>query len=282
MRTTDLAGTPQFEEWRAILALLDDATPEVAAYVSKRLALTDGDASEVIAALPGELSQANCKRLSVLLRPARRTKLEQEWQVPRGGAMGFADDWDTFESLVRLVSDFQHDGISLRQPLSDALDLWAEEAIAAGADRPYELFAWLLHEERLRTGMDGWETTALDPAKALAGEETVVTTMAIVVCLIAVRLEIAFDLFARGTTILFRFCQGGDEWLVDLGKNFRPVSFESLSEEEEEPEEDLDAVSLTPGDLLLRHLRDLCQSLACEERMADLRLIKRLIRSLRN
>src|SRR5690606_39014468 len=34
------------------------------------------------------------------------------------------------EALLRAVSDFLHDGVSLRQPLGDALDLLAEEAEA--------------------------------------------------------------------------------------------------------------------------------------------------------
>ncbi|RYD44898.1 MAG: hypothetical protein EOP85_09220, partial [Verrucomicrobiaceae bacterium] len=64
--------------------------------------------------------------------------------------------WDTFEPLLRALSDFLHDGISLRQPLSDALDLMAEEAAEEGITTARELSAYLFEARRLKGNRENY------------------------------------------------------------------------------------------------------------------------------
>jgi hypothetical protein len=78
-----------------------------------------------------------------MLRPARREILVRDWIAPSGGAMALHEDWESFEALLRTISDFLHDGITLRQPLSDALDLLMEEAIDDGVTDADELRTFL-------------------------------------------------------------------------------------------------------------------------------------------
>jgi len=59
---------------------------------------------------------------------ARRAKLINEWQIPSGGAAAISEDRDSFEHHLRIISEFLHDGISLRPSLSDTIDLLAQEA----------------------------------------------------------------------------------------------------------------------------------------------------------
>jgi len=112
-------------ELSVLLRLLDDETPEIRTRVAERLAAGEGDVSEALAELGWEGSAADRDLLSALLLPARRETLRTEWSMPSGG---LGDDWDQLEYLLRLLSDFLHDGVTLRQSLSDALDLLAEEA----------------------------------------------------------------------------------------------------------------------------------------------------------
>ncbi|MFN4872208.1 MAG: transglutaminase-like domain-containing protein [Akkermansiaceae bacterium] len=115
------------KELAALLRLLDDETPEVRSVVVDKLSHVGGDLSEV---LPDMATNLNSKELTILediLRTVRRKTLREEWLTPRFGSAALEEDWELFESQLRLISDFLHDGISLRQPLSDALDLLTEE-----------------------------------------------------------------------------------------------------------------------------------------------------------
>jgi regulator of sirC expression with transglutaminase-like and TPR domain len=84
-----------------------------------------------------------------MLLPPRRETLAREWVVPTGGAAALEEDWESFEALLRTLSDFLHDGISLRQPLSDALDLLAEESAEAGISCAKDLRKFLFAGNKL-------------------------------------------------------------------------------------------------------------------------------------
>lgn len=122
---------PTAELLRPLLRLLDDETPEVRGSIARELDRFDGDVSEFLDDHAPGLSALEAATLSRLLRPARRRRLEQEWIVPTAGATALADDWEKVEELLRLLSDYLHDGITLRQPLGDALDLLVEESATA-------------------------------------------------------------------------------------------------------------------------------------------------------
>lgn len=120
-------ASPDIRELSALLRLLDDETPEVRSVVVEKLSEAGGDLSEI---LPDAAKSLNADERNILvdiLSPVRREVLRDEWLTPRFGSAALEDDWELFESQLRLLSDFLHDGISLRQPLSDALDLLAEE-----------------------------------------------------------------------------------------------------------------------------------------------------------
>ena len=112
-----------------LIKLLDDQDPAIQAALKDEFAESSGDLSNELTALGLEvdLSQQDKMKLSKLLLPARRETLINEWQIPAGGRAAMADDWDSFEYHLRLISDYLHNGISLRPTLSDALDLLADE-----------------------------------------------------------------------------------------------------------------------------------------------------------
>lgn len=140
---------PSPAELDALIRLLDDETPEVRQRVAERLALCGGDISEWLSTHTLALSGPERILLAEMLSPPRRETLAREWIAPTGGAAALQEDWDSFEALLRTLSDFLHDGISLRQPLSDALDLLAEEASDEGVTTALELRKFLFTGSRL-------------------------------------------------------------------------------------------------------------------------------------
>jgi len=111
-----------------LLKLLDDQEPVTQAALKSEFANSSGDLSNELTALGGEidLSPRDKAKLSKLLLPARRETLTSEWQIPAGGKAAMDEDWDSFEYHLRLISDYLHDGISLRPTLSDTLDILTE------------------------------------------------------------------------------------------------------------------------------------------------------------
>ena len=112
-----------------LIKLLDDKEPATQEALKHEFADSSGDVSNELTALgiALDLSKREKAKLTRLLLPARRKTLMNEWQIPAGGKSAMAEDWDSFEYHLRLISDYLHDGISLRPPLSDALDLIADD-----------------------------------------------------------------------------------------------------------------------------------------------------------
>lgn len=110
-----------------LIRLLDDKDPAVRPIVCERISEMGGDISHDLAALGIEMDAKGKNRLSGLLAPGRRETLRNEWSVPTTGAMALEDDWESFENILRQISDFLHDGITLRASLSDSLDLLVDE-----------------------------------------------------------------------------------------------------------------------------------------------------------
>lgn len=111
-----------------LLKLLDDKEPATQAALKQEFAESSGDISNELAALAIDLSPKDQAKLSQLLLPGRRTNLVTEWQIPSGGATAISEDWDSFEHHLRIISDFLHDGISLRPSLPDMVDMLTQEA----------------------------------------------------------------------------------------------------------------------------------------------------------
>lgn len=134
------------QELPYLLRLLDDDQPDVRAVVSSKLADYGGDLSDQIAGLGIDLSPNDRTMLSELLRPARRQALRDAWFTPSKALLEADGDWDLFEALLRMISDYLHDGISLRASMSDGLDQLAEETAALEIDDAMILANWLFEE----------------------------------------------------------------------------------------------------------------------------------------
>ncbi len=116
------------EQLPYLIKLLDDKEPATQQALKQEFAESSGDISNEIAALAIDLKQQDRTNLSKLLLPGRRATLMSEWQIPLGRAAAISEDWDSFEYHLRIISDYLHDGISLRPSLSDNVDMLCKEA----------------------------------------------------------------------------------------------------------------------------------------------------------
>ena len=132
-----------------LLRLLDDEQPGVRQVVCKQLENYGGDLSDQVAGLGIDLSERDREVLSGLLQPARRDTLRQAWFTPSRALLEPDGDWDLFEAFLRMISDFLHDGVSLRPSMSDLLDDLADESAELGLDDPIPLASWLFDGKRL-------------------------------------------------------------------------------------------------------------------------------------
>jgi len=271
---------PAPEELAALLRLLDDETPEVRARVAGRLALCGGgDLSEFLATHPRGLSDSEREVLVVLLRPARRAALEHEWLAPSGGAAALREDWEAFEALLRVISDFLHDGVSLRQPLSDALDLLAEEADEAGVGSANDLRAFLFEEGRLVGNEAGYEDPRnSDLAWAIAEGRSNPLGLALIFQLVARRLELVVEAVNFPGHFLCRIYEDGYPIIVDCFDRGRLHLQASLLEDPEigRAERNVLRQSADPGTVLLRLFNNLVAALEGEGRRDDARLVRKL------
>ena len=131
----------------SLLKLLDDQNKDVQQGVQRALLEFEGDASHDLAALGINLEPDESKILSESLHAGRQKLLEEQWVVPASNLSYPDGDYESFEALLRLISDFLHDGITLRPSLSDELDIIAQDAHPeVGTAR--ELADWLFKSER--------------------------------------------------------------------------------------------------------------------------------------
>lgn len=141
-----------------ILKLLDDENQEVQNGIQQALLDYHGDASDDLAALGIQLSPEASSLLSKSLHSGRQASLKENWSVPSRSLEDPDGDWDALEALLRLLSDFLHDGITLRPSMSDELDLLAKEA-ENQVESPAELSEWLFASDRF----SGNKTNPYDP-----------------------------------------------------------------------------------------------------------------------
>ncbi len=132
-----------------LLRLLDDENQDVQKGISQALLEFEGDASDDLAALGIQLNNKDARLLSKSLHPGRQQTLKDNWLLPLKRLNHPDGDFETFESLLRLLSDFLHDGITLRPSLSDQLDLLANE-LESKAFTPLELAHHLFRKPRFK------------------------------------------------------------------------------------------------------------------------------------
>jgi hypothetical protein len=270
-------------ELAALLRLLDDETPEVRAMVTERLGQYGGDLSESLPGIALELGAKEKAVLGEILRPARREALRNDWLVPGFGTAALSEDWELFEALLRLLSDFLHDGITLRQPLSDALDLLAEEAQSAGVLSAEDLRTFLFVKRRLAGNRDNYyDPRNSDLAWCVAEGVSNPIGLCLVFILVGQRLDLEIEGVCFPGHFLCRFREDGHALIVDCfdgGNLYSPEEDGSLDHLDPQRRQALRQTA-DPGVILLRVLHNLADSFRRVGNEEDAELIDSLRDSL--
>lgn len=268
-----------------LLRLLDDETPAVRASVENALHSYGGDISELLGEMEIRLSDDDRELLAQLLRPARRERLRREWVVPAGGAAAVLDDWDHFEALLRVLSDYLHDGVSLRQPLGDALDLLSDELEDVAADAGAEGVNEALFVGKRLTGNHDEEDHPLnfDLARVLSGHASNPLGLGIIFLLMARRLDLEVEGINLPQSFLCRYYEDGQPTLVAPFGEGREVTPDELAHRIRRYPREVRAMlarPATPGELLVRMVEDLATSWSSRGEMEDAELMEELLASL--
>lgn len=270
---------PSPQELDALLRLLDDETPEVRNQVAQRLALCGGDISEWLSAQNISLSDKEKSILSSLLGKGRRKQLEQDWFVPTDGTRALREDWDLFESLLRAISDFLHDGITFRQPLSDALDLLAEEAEREGVTSADDLRCFLFEGTLFEANHDGYEDPRnSDIAWSIAEGKSNPIGLSIIFCMVARRMGLVVEPISFPAHFLCRIFENGEALIVDCFNHGATHPQSSLLNNTDLTRAERNVLKQTadPGSILLRVLNNLTQALLKAGRADDAALVRKL------
>ncbi|NJM36383.1 MAG: hypothetical protein HC845_00060 [Akkermansiaceae bacterium] len=273
------AAPPSPEELNALLRLLDDETSIVRERVAGRLACSTGDLSEWLATHPRVLSQKESELLVEMLKPPRRETLIREWIAPTGGAGALQEDWESFEALLRILSDFLHDGISLRQPLSDALDLLAEEASDEGITTANELRSFLFEGKRLLGNQQNYyEPRNSDLAWCIAENRSNPLGLCLIFILVGRRLDLEIEGVNFPGHFMCRIFEDGFPLIVDCYDRGRLHLQAALLEDPEiqRAHREILRQSAGLGTILLRLLNNLQKSFEQNNCSEDAELIQKL------
>lgn len=273
------AAPPAPGELEALLRLLDDETPSVRERVAARLALCGGDISEWLATQSRALSKQEQRLLAEMLSPPRREILAREWIAPTGGGAALQEDWESFEALLRTISDFLHDGISLRQPLSDALDLLAEEATDEGVATATELSAFLFDGTRLTSNQEEYhDPQNSDLAWSIAEGRSNPLGLCLIFMLVGRRLNFEIEGVNFPGHFMCRIFEDGYPLIIDCFDHGQVHLQSTLLESPDlsRTQRSLLRQSADLGAMLLRLLNNLHLALEQAARDEDARLIKEL------
>ena len=277
--TVDANDPPGSDELLALLRLLDDDTPEVRERVAQRLVLCGGDLSDCLASFPHQLSAKDKSVLSQMLRAARRETLEREWSVPSGGAAALTEDWETLESMLRLISDFLHDGITMRQSLSDALDLLVEEAWEHPVVSACELGNFLFGNERFIADDEAEANPQnFDLAWVMTEGRSHSLGLCMIFLLVAQRMEFDVEIVDYPGRFLCRIHEEGHPVIVDCVDGGQLHLQSALLVDGEITREGRERLrgSVAPGSLLCHWLDELTEALCHSGHDEDAALIQRL------
>jgi len=279
-----MSAAPPPDELSALIRLLDDETPAVRNRVSERIATFGGDLSEWLSSQPHELTSKEKKILAQMLNAPRREILVREWVVPTGGAAALEEDWESFEALLRILSDFLHDGITLRQPLSDALDLLAEEAAEEGVLTENDLRSFLFESDRLQGNQDNYyDPRNSDLAWAISEGRSNPLGLCLIYILTARRLDLEVEGINFPGHFLCRIHQDGYPLVIDCFDGGRLHLQSTLLDNADQLSKQQKAQlkqTAGPGIIIVRLLNNLSQSLEHEGRPEDARLIQELRQTL--
>ncbi len=264
-----------------LLKLLDDDTPAVQAVLVEKFKSVEGDLSNELAAMGVDLSEKEQMQLSVLLRTSRRDRLIREWQAPQNGWRGLEDDWEIFEDILRQISDYLHDGVTLRPSLCDALDLLAEEADSNITDlTPDSLRRYLFVSGRYAGNqIDYYSSNNSDLAWVIESGLGNPISLAVVFMLVAQRLDLDVSTCNYPGHFLARISVDGEVSLVDCYNRGRliPVSEIMTVSQLTSASKSTLLIEASPGEILRRMLNNLLNSFQREERNDDYALVKQLI-----
>lgn len=267
----------------SLLKLLDDENEEVRQGVQRALMEFEGDASHDLAALGIHPKTKQAKLLSRSLHAGRQQHLRDQWAMPSGKLRDPEGDYEAFEALLRLISDFLHDGITLRPSLSDELDLLAREAQSEVAT-PAGLARWLFASHRF----SGNRENPLDPrnsdlAWCLETEKSNPIGLSIIYLLVAQRLGLPvygvnypghfltlIDTTSEGPTLIDAFHEGRQIPVAKLLADHPELSGEAVK-----------AVRhpCPPGVMLLRVLANLNLAFHKANRTDDAALVQELMKT---
>lgn len=277
--------TPTAESLAVLLRLIDDETPEVRQSVTKALQVFGGDVSELLN--EGTLNPSPEERLvlSNLLKPGRRQRLRRDWVVPAGGGAAFADDWDAFEALLRILSDFLHDGITIRQSLGDALDLLAEELEPAYLENGCAgLCSTLLGGKRLVADRKGeMDPKLLDLAAVITGSPSNSFGLGLILLLVAKRLDAEITGVSLPGAFFCRYESEQGPILLDPSAGGRPVEPAEFTHRIRRYPREIRMLAgrvAEPGELLLRVTEELATAFAVMNETEDAELMEDLVDSL--
>lgn len=213
-----------------LIRLLDDQDPAVVPAVTEKLAEFGGDISHDLAALGISVSAGEKKRLSDALASGRRETLRDEWIVPSSGASAMEDDWESFENMLRQISDFLHDGVTLRASLSDSLDLLVDE-IQQDIPNPTanELRRCLFVSGRFTGVQKGGDTEPyFDLCHVIEGRKGNPTSLGIMYMLVGYRMGVQVDGCNYPGHFLNKISVKGEPYLIDAFHKGRKFHVESL------------------------------------------------------
>ena len=281
--TTETDTSP--ERLAVLLRLLDDDSPPVRASVESALSAFGGDVSELLGEMKPVLDDAELELLSLLLLPARRERLRREWIVPAGGASAVQDDWEQFEALLRTLSDYLHDGVTLRQPLGDALDLLAEEIETIGDEEGAAGLNRVLFESgRFSANRDEEDDPDnYDLAHVLAGHPSNAIGLGLIFLLVARRLDLDAEGISLPKSFLCRFHDEGHVVMTEPVAKGRRVTAEDLAHRIRRYPREIRALAArpaSPGELLVRVVEELATSWSVRGETEDAELMEELLTTL--
>lgn len=267
-----------------LIRLLDDDDPEVFPVVSQQIGEFGGDISQDLAALGIDIPNSRMKLLSSILVAGRRKTLADQWQVPSRGIAAWEDDWDSFEHALRLLSDFLHDGVTLRPALSDCLDLLADE-ISEDISSPsaQELRDWLFSKGRFKGAKKADACEYFDLCHVMDVYRGNPTSLTCMFMLLGRRLGARVDGCSYPGHFLARIQIEGRAALVDCYHRGRTFDVDALLEKHPEISKKAQAAVVSQGHLgliLHRYISEIKSSLRALGRDEDAKFFGQLAETL--
>ena len=275
---------PQPPHFGSLLKLLDDENEQVRQGVQNALMDYEGDASDDLAALGIHLKTQEAKLLSQSLHPGRQKALREQWAMPANHLRYPDNDYELLESLLRLLSDFLHDGVTLRPSLSDELDILSREAQPEVATS-LELASWLFASGRfVGNRVAPFDPRNSDLAWCLEEDQSNPLGLSLIYLLLAHRLDLqVYGVNYPGHFLCLIDTSEGPT-LIDPFHRGRPILVEKLLSDHPEISDEARKAVRQPcslANILLRVLANMNLAFNKAGRFDDAELIQELMKTFR-